>query len=177
MFGDSRAYLRAQLQRLDLLLHRQILRLRATYQLSLDEFRGLYVSDQLVDSLVGKLASEDDAIGSIEELTRTADDLNLSIHEQLDEDSTWMRTVKEFGLSQFEQDALLLAIAPEIDLKYETLYAYLNNDVTRKLPTFDLVLRLFTEDAEQQMDLRSYLLPEATLFRTGLLRINFTTPE
>src|SRR5690606_41754107 len=40
------------LQRLDLLLYRQILRLRASYQLSLDEFRGLYVSDQQVDALI-----------------------------------------------------------------------------------------------------------------------------
>jgi hypothetical protein len=33
------------LSRLDLLIHREILRLRANYELSLDEFRGLYVSD------------------------------------------------------------------------------------------------------------------------------------
>ena len=32
-------YLESELQRLDLLLHREILRLRAAYQLSLDEFR------------------------------------------------------------------------------------------------------------------------------------------
>ena len=29
----------------------------------------------------------------------------------------------------------MLAVAPEIDLKYETLFAYLNNDITRKWPT------------------------------------------
>ena len=48
----------------------------------------------------------------------------------------------EFSLSPIEQDILLLAVAPEIDLKYETLFAYLNNDITRKWPTFDLALRI-----------------------------------
>src|SRR5437588_11750620 len=45
-------YLDAELRRLNLLLHREVLRLRAAYQLSLDEFRGLYVSDEQVDQLV-----------------------------------------------------------------------------------------------------------------------------
>ena len=40
MLTESMEHLAAELQRLDLLLHREILRLRANYQLSLDEFRG-----------------------------------------------------------------------------------------------------------------------------------------
>jgi predicted nuclease with RNAse H fold len=51
--NDPLEHLREELRRLDLLLHRQVLRLRASYGLSLDEFRGLYVSDEQVDSLVG----------------------------------------------------------------------------------------------------------------------------
>jgi hypothetical protein len=38
---EPRDYLSTALQRLDLLLQREILRLRASYQLSLDEFRQL----------------------------------------------------------------------------------------------------------------------------------------
>ena len=51
---DPRDYLSVALQRLDLLLHREILRLRASYQLSLDEFRGLYISDEQVNQLVNR---------------------------------------------------------------------------------------------------------------------------
>src|SRR5438876_24120 len=51
-FRDPAEHLGAELERLTLLLHREILRLRATYQLSLDEFRGLCVSDEQVDRLV-----------------------------------------------------------------------------------------------------------------------------
>ena len=51
---EPRDYLSVALQRLDLLLHREILRLRASYQLSLDEFRGLYISDEQVNQLVNR---------------------------------------------------------------------------------------------------------------------------
>ena len=52
MAGDPLAQVDLPLARLDRLLEREILRLRARYQLSLDEFRGLYVSDEQVDRLV-----------------------------------------------------------------------------------------------------------------------------
>ena len=38
--------------------------------------------------------------------------------------------------------ALLIALAPEIDPRYERLYAYLQDDVTRKRPSIDLTLNL-----------------------------------
>ena len=47
-------YLSMAFQRLDLLLQREILRLRASYQLSLDEFRGLYISDEQVNQHGGQ---------------------------------------------------------------------------------------------------------------------------
>src|SRR5438067_234147 len=48
------------LARLDRLLEREILRLRARYQLSLDEFRGLYVSDEQVDRLARGMTADQD---------------------------------------------------------------------------------------------------------------------
>ena len=75
----------------------------------------------------------------------------------------------EFGLVPIEQDVLLLAVAPEIDLKYETLYAYLNNDVTRKWPTRDLALRVLSASPAERAELRPYLSPQATLFAGNLL--------
>src|SRR5579863_962070 len=45
------------LARLDAALAGEVLRLRARYQLSLDEFRGLYVSDEQVDALLARSAA------------------------------------------------------------------------------------------------------------------------
>ncbi|WP_394325977.1 hypothetical protein [Methanosarcina horonobensis] len=37
-----------------------------------------------------------------------------------------------FSLDPFEIDILLIGLAPELDLKYEKIYSYLQNDVTKK---------------------------------------------
>ena len=76
-------YLQTELQRLDLLVHREILRLRALYQLSLDEFRGLYVSDQQVDTLL-RDARQSAEVVDPEKLTQQADELHQSSQGALD---------------------------------------------------------------------------------------------
>jgi hypothetical protein len=47
-----------------------------------------------------------------------------------------------FQLSPLDLDVLLICLAPELDLKYEKLYAYLQDDVTKKRPSVDLCLTL-----------------------------------
>ncbi len=76
-----------------------------------------------------------------------------------------------FGLAGFDLDVILLALAPEIDLRYERLYAYLQDDVTRKRPTVDLALNLFASDAAEKLALRSRFAPDAPLERHELMRI------
>ncbi len=142
---EMQTYFDGELRRLDILLHREILRLRVRYRLSLDEFRGLYVSDQQVDSLVRNIAGGSEIL---EELPRQAKD-----------PPEWAA----LELTPFEHDVVLLALAGELSLKYETLYAYLQNDVSRKKPTVELALRVCT-----QAD-RNSLLPESRLLSTGLL--------
>ena len=154
-------YLDRELQRLDILIHREIVRLRARYQLSLDEFRGLYVSDRQVDALVHQPAS-----GSVcvDELTHRSEELrkaNIGSRP-----AAWIALEKEFKLSHFEQDVLTLALAREINLKYETLYAYLHNDVARKKPTVELALRVCSPGN------RNAFLPESPLFVQGLLTMS-----
>jgi len=167
MLDTGREYLRGELQRLDLLLHREILRLRASYQLSLDEFRGLYVSDSQVDDLLRE-APDGQGAPDPAGLTERAVTLHRSNLELLDDSSPWSRLRQNLSLSPFEVDALLLALAIEVHPRYETLFAYLNNDVSRKWPTCDLAFRLFAD--EEPWQLRSYLTPNSRLFSRGLLR-------
>ena len=173
MVDTSGEYLRGELQRLDLLLHREILRLRAIYQLSLDEFRGLYVSDKQVDTLLRDNQQAPEIVDP-SELTKRAELLHRSNLELLDEISPWAVLRREFDLSAVEIDVVLLALALETHPKYETLFAYLNNDVTRKWPTCDLALRLFapesTSEGAPSSQLRRFLLPQSQLFTSGLLR-------
>jgi hypothetical protein len=167
---DPSVYLASDLQWLDLLLHREILRLRATYQLSLDEFRGLYVSDDQVNHLIDRTLNHQSTNTVTTELTARAEALRSTTEQNGREESPWTLLVSEFSLSPTEQNILLLAVAPEIQLKYETLYAYLNNDVTRKWPTCDLALRLLSANSESEASVRRSLMPDAALFSSGLLQ-------
>ncbi|KRV50200.1 ATPase [Wenjunlia vitaminophila] len=47
-----------------------------------------------------------------------------------------------FGLLPLDLELLLVVLAPDIDLRFERLYGYLNDDLTRRRPTVDLALRL-----------------------------------
>ncbi|SER93468.1 ATP-binding protein [Actinokineospora terrae] len=49
---------------------------------------------------------------------------------------------KRFGLDEVEVDFLLVAVAPDVDARFEALYGYLNDDITRRRPTVGLALRL-----------------------------------
>ena len=172
IFATPAEHLDAELRRLNLLLHREVLRLRVAYQLSLDEFRGLYVSDEQVDQLVADRLLDRPNLtdaSTVADLTSRAEALRVENAERIPPGLPWSRLAAEWCLSPFEQDVLLLALAPELDLKYETIYGYLNNDVTRRWPTFDLALRLFAPLGHRDLSLRRLLLPEGPLFRDGLL--------
>lgn len=48
-----------------------------------------------------------------------------------------------FGLNEFEEQTLLMALALETDRKYEKLYAYVQDDATSKYLTPELAMRLY----------------------------------
>jgi hypothetical protein len=148
----------ADLAWLDRLLEREILRLRAHYELSLDELRGLYISDRQVDELLRRQSPDADPAM---ELTGEA----AALRSQRRADTPLARLAARFGLSPLETDLLLFAAAPELSLKYETLYAYLNNDITRRHPTVDLALRVLDGAAAGRAALSSC----GRLFVLGLL--------
>src|SRR6478736_1507199 len=117
----ARAHLARELQRLDVLLRREVLRLRARYQLSLDELRGLYVSDQQVDDLLTQPPVSTDAV----DLTLAADAIRRRNRDLLAPDGEWRAIADTLALGALEEDLVVLALAPELDPKYERLFAYL----------------------------------------------------
>jgi len=123
---------RFPLGRLDAALGREVQRLRARYQLSLDEFRGLFVSDEQVDALhARKGANAADATALPEREPHAAIDA----------------VIARFHLDETAAGVLMLALAPDIDPAYAQIFAYLNDDVRRRWPTVDLARRLFGEAA------------------------------
>jgi AAA+ superfamily predicted ATPase len=125
-----------------------------------ESFRGVYISEEEIDRLIerggGTLGSED-LVGQV------LRDFHSS------------RRIQElsecWGLSNFDTAVLLLAVAPEVDLRYERIYAYLQDDVTKRRPTVDLALNLLCESQEARIAQRSSFAPEAPLIRSGMLRL------
>ena len=81
------------------------------------------------------------------------------------------RLIVSFGLSSFDADLIVLAAAPELDLRYERLYAYLQDDVTRKRPTVELALNLLCSSAEEKLTRREHMEGQSPLVGQGLLQI------
>lgn len=187
-FSDPLDHLLSELARLDLRLHRHIRRLRAAHRLSDDPYRGLYIPDEHVDALLASPPSAPIPVTDLEPTGSSGLSRELAALEtQLAARRTTSRdaalelpllTLRDrLGLDDFETDALLIALAPELDLKYETLFAYAQNDATRRLPTVDLILKLACPTFESHLRHRPALAPDARLLREPLLRCVADTQE
>jgi AAA+ superfamily predicted ATPase len=127
-------------------------------------YRGLYVNRSEVSDLLARepgvpLFAADGAVTS-EGPAGPADTI-----PELD----WLAA--RFDLAPFDLDLILIALAPELDLRYERLYAFLQDDVTRRHPTVDLSLNLLCSSADAKLARRVHFAPEAPLIRHGLLRL------
>ncbi|MCA9661784.1 MAG: hypothetical protein KC486_25825, partial [Myxococcales bacterium] len=74
-----------------------------------------------------------------------------------------------FALDRFQYDAFLFALAVELDSRFERLYAYLHDDVSRRRPSVDLLLNLGCSSAAERLRRRRDFTPEGVLLRAGLL--------
>ena len=80
---------------------------------------------------------------------------------------------RRFGLSSLDLDLLLVAVAPDLDARFERLYGYLNDDLTRRRPTVGLALELCGLAGAASARFR--LAPGAPLIEGGLMEV--TEPE
>jgi ATPase family associated with various cellular activities (AAA) len=168
-FTGAVDHLRAELGRLDILLRRRIEQMRAARTLAADpELGGLYVSDTHADALLA--AAEPDDGGSGEQLQRLREE-NERRAAAAGARLPLVELRSRFGLDAFEADVLLVALAPEVDLRYEALYAYAQNDVTLRRPSVDLTLRLLCSGFEDRLDRRRALVYGAPLRRHGLVEV------
>jgi hypothetical protein len=162
-------HLLAWLERLDLLLHLHVIRLRAARLLTDDDFRGLYIRDDQVDGLLK--APPETEPEAVARLTARLARIEAEIRERATAGLPLSRLAAGCALSEFECAVLVIAAAAEIDLRYETLYAYAQNDVTRKRPTVDLALKLLCPTLEERLARRAVFDPAAPLFRDRLVEM------
>jgi AAA+ superfamily predicted ATPase len=180
-FADSLGQLLAGIAYIDLRVRWAVARARSQGLDPDDEFRGLYISEEQVDLLLGyeignslwtkpngQLISGDQwQAAIIEAKERWQHRSNLTAERG--SETLLSQLIRNFKLSPVEVDALLITLAPEIDPRYERLYSYLQDDVTKKRPSVDLVLNLLTDSFEEKITMRRLFTDEGRLLRSLLL--------
>jgi hypothetical protein len=105
-----------------------------------DPFRGLHLTTAAVEGLLAPVqAGFDDSA-----LVQRAQDLERQA-ESLEAGGATLRLrelQRSFELSELDVEILLVAVAPDLDARFEQLYGYLNNDVSQRRATPRLVLDL-----------------------------------
>jgi AAA+ superfamily predicted ATPase len=181
-FAGGVEHLFAELDLLRSRLHREVLRLRAAGLFTEDQFRGLYVSDLEVDAvLLQSYASRQTPVrpATVHPSLRGIDaqiqlQREVILHRarlsaQAGIPLPLLRLANLYRLSEFEVSILILAAAVELDLHFETLFRYAQNDVNKRRPTVNLALRLLCSTQEECWQQRSVLQSESPLLREILL--------
>jgi hypothetical protein len=139
-------------------------------QAAADPFRGLHIGPGDVDRMLARAPG-----APLLPATTTDEDTSPPRGEPSDtlaEEGSQLRWLAEaYGLSAFDLGIVLIALAPELDLRYERLYAYLQDDVTRRRPSVDLALHLLCGSADARLVRRWHFSPDAPLLRGGLIQL------
>jgi hypothetical protein len=183
-YAASWDHLAEELLWLDHLLYLRLLeRRRQAGEDPLEPFKGLVLSEQEILRLLAggpsrPAPSRDPGEADLSAtLTLELDELAQRIAQRRDASAregvelTLPRLSRIFHLSPFEERCLLICLAPEVDRKYEKLYAYLQDDVTRRKPTVGLVLELLSSCREEELASRAAFEPQAPLVKARLVQV------
>src|SRR2546425_5688004 len=118
-----------------------VARRRATDPETDDRFRGLYISQGHVDRLLAEksvpVAPDAGAAKARDEIEAAAD-----AAEREGADLRLRRLARNFHLDEIDIELLLIAMAPDVDARFERLYGYLQDDVSRRRASVGLGLEL-----------------------------------
>ena len=135
----SLRHLRARLAALDDHVSAAVERRRAGIHGPDDPFRGLYVSDEDVDRM---LAGPSEPLMPLdgEHVRRIETDADAAAAQGAD--LRLRRLAVSFGLEPTDVEMLVVALAPDLDSRFERLYGYLHDDVSRRRASVGLAIEL-----------------------------------
>lgn len=145
-----------------------------------DPFSGLYISDELVDSLLGSLATRpaDDGAGMAE--LQAVDTEIEAARQQLEERVAATgpevrlpleRACAAFGLDATARAVLAILLCHEVFPPAHDLLARLGNDLVSPNVTVRIALDLLVRRPEDVVALRGHFSPSHVLRRSGLVQV------
>ena len=183
-YSNSLQHLLAELSRLDLLIRAQVWRARQRHGNDDEGLSAFYIPEAEIDALLEKaigpptwatIPFPSDMLMALQaKLDQAAAEIAQRAGESLRQ-GIFLRLVALadlFNLTAFDLDVILICLAPELDRRYERLYAYLQDDVTRRHPSVDLTLNLLCPELENKLAARSRFTPAAPLMKYHLLQLS-----
>jgi hypothetical protein len=135
-----------------------------------DPFRGLYLGEEAVDRLLDPHADPDIDDGA----ARAAAEAAATAAEESGTVIRLREMARTAGLTELDCDLLVICLLPDLDSRFERLYGYLNDDVSRRRATIDLALTL-AGVSPLSVTARGRLSPGAPLIDHGLVEIEETS--
>jgi SpoVK/Ycf46/Vps4 family AAA+-type ATPase len=182
-YESSLEYLEDEFRRLDLLLHMQVLKQRRQQSSdSLEAFHGLVISEAEVTSmftnrqLTDEIFTERSLDPKHQIFVERVNQLDAHIRKRTEKSraqgiSSSLSTLSRlFRLNPFEERCLVICLAPELGRHYEKVFAFLQDDVTRKKPSVDLVLNVLCPKLSDKLAARSSFTPTSSLMRYRLVQ-------
>ncbi|MDX2214798.1 MAG: AAA family ATPase [Oculatellaceae cyanobacterium bins.114] len=154
------------LRSLDLLLQSAIAEAKVAHGTTpfTDPYRGLYVTQEQATLSLATEPGEP----SWQEISSI---FWSGLEEVIQNSQELTQLQRTYQLSNFDVAVILIAIAPEIDLRYERIYAYLQDDVTRKRPTVELGLNLLCATTTEKLNHRQNFTPNSPLIHHGIIHL------
>jgi len=162
------------------MIRRQVLLLhRSRGERADEDFRGLYISDEDVEAMLDPAGSIPTLISPGPAQTPQLEALERAIVAareraavlEAEGASRLVQLSERFQLSPLERAIVLIGLSIEVERKYERLFAYLQDDVSRKRPSADLALRLLCPTLEQRLRARAVFEPGAPLLHWRLITL------
>ena len=155
------------LQKLDELLENAIASAEFAYgsEAANNPYQGIQINDAQVQRLL-------DREPGIPILTIKEPAVKEFFTDRIQENSGLAWLQDNFNLSDFDINIIAIALAPELDRRYERLYAYLQDDIRCKRPTVDLALNLLCSSAIEKLSRRVHFSATAPLITHGLLHLS-----
>lgn len=156
IYENNLAHLLDELHRIDLIVGLHIEKWRAERKQGANEFglQGLYISEDEVSTILQNppYVLEADVSPGLKRIETITSEINRNKLESIKQGKELRLPMltELFNLQPFEVDILLICLASELDLRYEKLYSYLQNDVTKKRPSVDLVIKLLYCSTEER---------------------------
>jgi hypothetical protein len=137
-------HLQTALSWIDTLIQRAIQQATNAGQNPDDQMRGLIVTEEDVANYLDQ--------SPLSGIWTSNDNANIQpiIPANADPNLPFIRFIAQFGFDALDAYILLVCLAPELDRRYQRLYAFLQDDITQRRPTVNLIMNILGGSLNQR---------------------------